>query len=79
MKNLVIKFSVSFLFLLLMSCSAPETEQKSLENTTIEETSVEEMTSESEASRAGLTYTVKQYIFQRPNAAFGAGSCRCRL
>ena len=73
MKNLVIKFSASFLFLLLMSCSAPETEQKSLENTTIEETSVEEMTSESEASRAGLTYTVKQYIFQRPNAAFGAG------
>ncbi|HEX8575055.1 MAG TPA: hypothetical protein VF677_02055 [Flavobacterium sp.] len=75
MKNLTIKFSAFFLFafLFLASCSAPEAEQKSLENTALEGRSAKGTTSENEASRAALTYKVKQYIFQRPNAAFGAG------
>lgn len=74
MKNLTMKFSTFFLFafLFLVSCSAPEAEQKPLENIAPEEI-LEETTSENEASRAGVTYTVKQYIFQRPNAAFGYG------
>ena len=75
MKNLTFKFSTFFLFafLFLFSCSTPDAEQNSLDNTTIKETSLNETSSENETSRAATTYTVKQYIFQRPNAAFGAG------
>jgi len=76
MKNLTIKFSAFFLFafLFFMSCSTPEAEQKALENTALEEASPKETSSENEASRGvAITYKVKQYIFQRPVAAFGSG------
>lgn len=75
MRNLTFKFLTFFLFafLFLFSCSTPDTEQNSLDNTVIKETSLNEISSENETSKATITYTVKQYIFQRPNAAFGAG------
>ncbi len=63
---------VLFSVFLMMSCSAPEVEQTQ-EQTVTESTLSSSAINTNLPAPVTITYKVKQYIFQRPAAAFGLG------
>ncbi len=78
MKKITNKIAlVLFLVFLTFSCSTPEIEQNQIQEQTAQVLAESTLSSRaqnvSQPAPVTTTYTVKQYIFQRPAAAFGAG------